>query len=157
MKHDKRRNEPPEDRRNFEDRQAKREERRETLTWRYKEPTKEEVRETMAHEMRKMASAIDELGRVASKTAVSMRGSFVIIDEFDLPAELPKRVQPYVADRTWGGWLPEPEGLRGKQKKRWHATQYKAYKQWNAEADLREAVELELVGESRADLGWGGF
>ena len=63
----------------------------------------------------------------------------------------------YIADTTWIGWLPEPEGLRGKAKKKWHSIQYKAYKQWNADTELREAVEAEIVGEARQDLGWGGF
>lgn len=77
---------------------------------------------------------------------------YVLMDELNA-----KRVPPYIADTKWDGWKPEPEGLRGKKKKKWHSVQYKAYKKWNAEAEIREAVELEIVGEARTDLGWGGF
>lgn len=80
------------------------------------------------------------------------RFEYVLMDELNA-----KRVPPYIADTKWDGWKPEPEGLRGKKKKKWHSMQYKAYKKWNAEAEIREAVELEIVGEARTDLGWGGF
>lgn len=78
----------------------------------------------------------------------------------------------YLNNTKWPGYKPEPEGLTGKEKKRWHHVQFKAHKAWRDGeyrrieeekqrelelAQLEELAEETLVDEGRKDLGWGGF
>lgn len=156
MKPDKRRHDAPELRRDYEDRKAKREASFESHSYYImKKDPNEEPTKSPADELRALAEIIGSTGASIGKAFRGFKADYMIIDE--LPDTLPKRVPDYVSDKTWAGWLPEPADLRGKQKKKWHSTQYKAYKKWNADAELREAVEAQIIGESREDLGWGGF
>lgn len=159
MKHDKRRNEPPEERRNWQDRQIRKEERQSDWGWAQKLDRDEDPLVSVASAISKVKEDLTKLsGIIATPGGSGMIGksfSYVYMDE--LPETLPKRVPDYVSDTSWDGWKPEPKDHRGKQKKKWHSIQYKAYKKWNADAELREAVEAEIVGEARQDLGWGGF
>lgn len=162
MIRDKRRHEAPEDRRNYEDRLNKQEARAEQLFY-ASTPTMREGKSVsfelaaammrVKEELGDLAAAIESSGVPRSGQIVrGVSGSYFYMDEFTA-----KKVPDYVADTSWDGWKPEPDDLRGKKKKRWHSTQYKAYKQWKAEEELRAAVEAELIGEARTDLGWGGF
>lgn len=162
MIRDKRRNEPPEDRRDFQDKVNKREARAERLYY-ASTPTAREGKsvpfEIAAAMMRVKEELVDLAATIKSadipqsgRIVRGVSGSYFYLDEFTA-----KKVPAYIADNSWPGWKPEPDDLRGKKKKKWHSTQYKAYKQWNAEAEIRAAVEAELIGEARTDLGWGGF
>lgn len=159
MIRDKRRHEAPEDRRNYQSKLDKREARQDDWSWAKKLERDEDPLVSVASAISKVKEDLTKLsGIIATPGGSGMIGksfSYVYMDE--LPETLPKRVPPYIADTKWDGWKPEPADLRGKQKKKWHSTQYKAYKKSNADAELREAVEAELVGEARTDLGWGGF
>lgn len=160
MIRDKRRHEAPEDRRNYEDRLNKQEARAEQLFY-ASTPTMREGKSTFDSAAAAILRVKEELTDLAStierdygsgKIIRGARGTYFYMDEFTA-----KKVPDYIADNSWDGWKPEPDDLRGKKKKRWHSTQYKAYKQWKAEEELRAAVEAELIGEARTDLGWGGF
>lgn len=162
MIRDKRRHEAPEDRRNYEDRLNKQEARAERLYY-ASTPTMREGKSVsfelaaammrVKEELGDLAATIESAGVPGSGRIVrGASGSYFYLDEFTA-----KKVPAYIADNSWPGWKPEPADLRGKKKKKWHSIQYKAYKQWNAEAELRAAVEAEMVGEARTDLGWGGF
>ena len=165
MKHDKRRHEAPEDRRDYQDKLNKREERAEQLMYASKSPRKETTLSGMSDvasavwgvskELKEFAEMINNPAPDSGRVVRGAGGTFFYVDEWHNSVE--KKIPAYVADTSWAGWKPEPDDLRGKKKKKWHSIQYKAYKQWLAEAEIREAVEAELVGDARTDLGWGGF
>ncbi len=158
MIRDKRRHEAPEDRRDYQDKLSKREARQDEWSWARKSDNSEDPLVSVASAINKVKEDLTRLSGMIVSTPSERsiitggRFEYVLMDELNA-----KRVPPYIADTKWDGWKPEPEDLRGKKKKKWHSVQYKAYKKWNAEAEIREAVELEIVGEARTDLGWGGF
>lgn len=157
MKHDKRRHEAPEDRRNYQDKLNKQEARQDEWSWARKQDNEDPL-VSVASAIAKVKEDLTRLSGMIVSTPSERsiitggRFEYVLMDELNV-----KRVPDYIADTKWDGWKPEPEDLRGKKKKKWHSIQYKAYKKWLAEAELRAAVEAEIVEEAREDLGWGGF
>ncbi len=175
MNRDKRRNEAPEDRRNYEDKLNKREARAETQFSSMKKALNE-IDTSGITGTAAVSIVIDELSKLSSVWKNDDRSAFSTIMAstgktfIRSPMSYYDEFNPGASYLTsgWPGYEPEPEGLTGKVKKRWHHVQFKKHKAWIAwergEAEreaqrLREEQELEEITlhAERADLGWGGF
>lgn len=171
MIRDKRRHEAPEDRRDYQDKLNKREERAQQSQLSWLEKVKEDP--SIIHGGRSPGKSAFEaisaaMGVKQELVAFASKISkYVYMDEWAVSSP-----GNYLTDDTWPGYKPEPEGLTGKAKKRWHHVQFKAHKAWveserrrEAEerqreveiAQLEELAEETVLAESRQDLGWGGF
>lgn len=148
---DKRRNTPPE---------PKTRQERPSMTFSFDETFRE------ANEKLEMISKITPY---ASASRPSIRGNtlqYAYMDEFTNGS------WSHYLSNSWPGYKPEPEGLTGKKKKQWHATQFKAHRAWVAwgkkkvelesqrvqdESDLSVLAEEALIYAVRKELDWGGF
>lgn len=175
MIRDKRRHDAPEDRRNYQDKLNKREARAQEaqhpswmkemvseITGTPRSPGKSAFEVTAA-----MFGVKQELINFASKLS-----KYVYMDEWVGGDTTGLDFSHYLNNTNWPGYKPEPEGLTGKEKKRWHHVQFKAHKAWRdgeyrriqeekqreiEMAQLEELAEEAVVAEGRKDLGWGGF
>lgn len=175
MKHDKRRHEAPEDRRNYQDRLNKREERAQQGQFSWLEKVKEDP--SIIHGRGTGKSAFEAAAAILKVkqelvTFASTLSKYVYMDEWVGGDPNSLEYSHYLNTTTWPGYKPEPEGLTGKEKKRWHHVQFKAHKAWRDGeyrriqeekqrelelAQLEALAEETLVDEGRKDLGWGGF
>lgn len=186
MIRDKRRHEAPEDRRDYQDKLNKREARAEEqqfvwLTKAEEDPSVIHGRSPSKSFFEATAAALgvkNELIAFASKIS-----KFTYMDEWITGDPNSLECSHYLNSTDWPGYKPEPEGMTGKEKKRWHHVQFKAHKAWRdgeyrrieeekrreqelaelEEQRKRELVELDalaeetVLAEGRKDLGWGGF
>lgn len=175
MKHDKRRHEAPEDRRNYQDRLNKREERAQQGQFAWLEKVKEDP--SIIHGRGTGKSAFEAAAAILNVKQelvnfASTLSKYVYMDEWVGGDPNSLEYSHYLNTTTWPGYKPEPEGLTGKEKKRWHHVQFKAHKAWRDGeirriqeekqrelelAQLEALAEETLVDEGRKDLGWGGF
>lgn len=151
MKGDKRRNEAPELRRDYEEKLNRREARAEY------DHFIDLSQEKLPHAVSALAEKFAGMSRAFDAGVLGKTFQYVYTDECEFKGFQEKRIPDYVSDTHWDGWLAIPDGLRGKKKKQWHSRQYKAYKLWNSKAEERAELEAIAVESSRKELGWGGF